>query len=442
MAHCDAARRGGGGGGGGGGSSSISQNGFRPAKLTKVQSLTGSIPMDLISSPSRGIDSSDQKQDLTNHDTQSRYRAYISERLQAHRDKFGALQSSDDVKDLFPVILPMASVPAKWRALGLDTARLGSLQDILLLVRRLREGCVAAARQDAFAVDVYALSTALSMLIGDDVQLSSSLPRLMGLFAKAPENACEATKLDLQVLLGTTSSDQVEFDQAHSASIYLLWLSVSGGHVARIGGAEKEARRSGGVWLQERERIMRQLSMEEQDSRWIKVADEIHGALVDNNAIRFRMQLIEGRCSIWQRAIVRRGVEMMREVVWSTLTKAYMHVPLDTQLVGGKSGGDDWLERMLFVDLRSMPPPPPKEMPARDIPDSWDDSVDQLTSALNSSSLQDQSTLIHVRASRLASIFEHFRLSESIKVTTANDPLSRWSGRQVLQGGGPQLKLR
>jgi hypothetical protein len=131
----------------------ISKHAFRPATSTRLQSPQGDLPMELISSPSRGIDTADQKRDLTNYDTQETYRAYISQRLQAHRERFGPLSSNEEKGGMFPIILHTAKSPSKWSAAGLNEASLGSLQDILLLVRRLREGCVAAARQDAFVID-------------------------------------------------------------------------------------------------------------------------------------------------------------------------------------------------------------------------------------------------------------------------------------------------
>lgn len=130
---------------------SISASPFRQAKST-ISSANAELPIELLSSPSRGLDVSDSSRDLTNGETQGRYRVYISQRLQAHRDKFGPLLKSKE-EQLFPVLLPGISSASKWRAAGVEGGLLDSLQDILLLVRRLREGCVAAGRGDAFATD-------------------------------------------------------------------------------------------------------------------------------------------------------------------------------------------------------------------------------------------------------------------------------------------------
>jgi hypothetical protein len=131
--------------------STISSSPFRPAKST-INSANGELPIELISSPSRGLDVSDSSRDLTNEETQGRYRAYISQRLYAHRDKYGPILKSKE-EQLFPILLPGTSSTSKWRAAGVEGGVLDSLQDILLLVRRLREGCVAANRWDVFATD-------------------------------------------------------------------------------------------------------------------------------------------------------------------------------------------------------------------------------------------------------------------------------------------------
>jgi hypothetical protein len=281
-------------------------------------------------------------------------------------------------------------------------------------------------------------------VIGDDIQLGSSLPRLVGLFEHAASEKCEAAELDLQVLLGVNHSAQTAFDRIHVISLYLLWLSILGGQVARIGGVEREVRKPGGEWLQEREKFMQNSTMEERESKWMVLTNEVHDAIVDDNAIRYRLIITAGHCSTWHRAFLRRGVERMRELVWTTLTKAYMHAPLDASLVGDEKGGDDWLERMLFIDVQSMPLlSRHRNHPSNaTVPDSWDDSVDHITTSLQSTTLQSQDEDLQIRASRLASMFEAFHLIESVKDDVPGNPLSRWSGRQVLQGGKPHLKLR
>lgn len=131
----------------------ISTTPFRSANSAQRKiSSNGELPIELISSPSRGLDISDSTRDITNHATQSRYRQYISERLVQHRDKYGpVLQNKRD--QLFPLLLPSVHTHSRWSAAGIEGKALESLQAVMLLVRTLREGCVAASRIDAFAVD-------------------------------------------------------------------------------------------------------------------------------------------------------------------------------------------------------------------------------------------------------------------------------------------------
>jgi hypothetical protein len=428
--------------------SSISNSPFRPNTSQRLQGKD--LPIELISSPSRGVDSSDSTRDLTNHETQEKYRSYISQRIQSHCDKHGPLlQDTVDDTGLFPITLPSAISPSKWCAAGIDAVRLESLQDILLLIRRLREGCVAAARQDAFTVDVYTLSTLLSLLIGDDIQLASSLPRLIDLLGMATTNTDVAAVIDIQHLCDVPSSkvDNTLSSKAHLASLYLLWLSVLGGQVARIGGGEqRESRRAGGAWFQEKDRVIQCLEKEEQGSRHIKLADDLYSVVAQDNVIELRRILVEERCTAWQRAIVRRSVERLRGLTWTRLTKAYLHVPIDGFLIGQDSTGDDWLERMLFIDVQAMPPAFATikgEQERVETPDSWDDtSVDQITTALQSTSLRHDNAILQLRSSRLAAIFDFFFLPASPLDPPIDGPLGKWAGRRVMQGGISHIKLR
>lgn len=127
-----------------------------PPKSAKFESTlkpsTSQLPIELLSSPSRGLDQSDVSRDITNAETQSQYRLHISERIKKHSEKYGPLNKGKQ-RELFPIELPDTIGHSNQRAAGIEGAILESLQDIMLLVRTLREGCVAPARRDAFAVD-------------------------------------------------------------------------------------------------------------------------------------------------------------------------------------------------------------------------------------------------------------------------------------------------
>lgn len=118
------------------------------------------VPIELISSPSRGIDSSSPATDLTQASTQDRFRKHISDRIQSHATRFERIGAGNPVSanDIHTVPIPAPLAPSDDSksarnviSMNLDT--LHSLQEILLLVRRLREGCVASKREDWFALD-------------------------------------------------------------------------------------------------------------------------------------------------------------------------------------------------------------------------------------------------------------------------------------------------
>lgn len=81
---------------------------------------------------------------LTQASTQEAYRDHISERIIKAADQHGKL----DASTLFPW-----PVPGQQAAQAIGRPMMATLTDVLLLVRRLREGCVAAKRADHFAID-------------------------------------------------------------------------------------------------------------------------------------------------------------------------------------------------------------------------------------------------------------------------------------------------
>lgn len=125
------------------------------------QPLGGEIdPMSLIASPSRGIQGSQSAslgsagdQDLTNFSTQARFREYISTRIRAHCEK----HPRTTLQDLIPSWLPdgwekeTSSGPSV--ASAESKAARNGLEEVLLLVRKLREGIMASRRSDGAALE-------------------------------------------------------------------------------------------------------------------------------------------------------------------------------------------------------------------------------------------------------------------------------------------------
>ncbi|CAO1632866.1 unnamed protein product [Sympodiomycopsis kandeliae] len=142
--------------------------------------------MALISSPSRGIQGyevssvdgmSREDQDLTLESTQAKYRLYISKRVHDHCKKFPtSLQEYCPSLDL---TMPGEEAPKPKAESSVQASARNSLEQILLLVRKLREGMTASHREDEATVEVYHLSLFLSLLTMHKQQLSSTLHRLV-----------------------------------------------------------------------------------------------------------------------------------------------------------------------------------------------------------------------------------------------------------------------
>lgn len=303
---------------------------------------------------------------------------------------------------------------------------------------------------ELFLSVVYALSTFLSLLVGDDIQLSSSLSRLLEMVYNGTTELVGDAATDIQVVVGSYSTSDLSsmLNPGHVAALYLLWLTNSSSQAARIGGVQRESKGPGAVWLQERDRISAFLRVEDQHCQWKRATEEVHAALARNNAVGLREILLKNDLSVWQRAIMRRTIDRVRKEVWNTLITSYLYAPLDSRLFEESEQplGDDWIERMLFVDLAIMPSPslPAAGQPeSEEVPESWDDSVDGITASLQSTSLQQDASTIQLRASRLASCFEVFQLPPStLTETPYNGPLRKWIGRRVFQGGKTNFKLR
>lgn len=274
-----------------------------------------------------------------------------------------------------------------------------SLTDVLLLVRRLREGCVAAKRNDKFAIDgefvrqevcscslcaltnvllfkVYALSTLLSLLVSDGIQLSSSLPRLVDLLlsTKPSEGTFSATSSDLRNLFKAGPSDDAWLSQAveppHLLSLHLVWHSTTGGLVERIGGRSRSKPTLPSktlAWYDGLCRVQAHITQPPSSgSKSIELATAIHDCLTRRRPLALRLLLLDnsrsGTLTLWHRALLVEAVEAMRGHVWYALQRAYKQLPFEAGLlpsvptVQDGSAQDDWLERMLLLDTKLFPP--------------------------------------------------------------------------------------
>lgn len=321
---------------------------------------------------------------------------------------------------------------------------------LLLMVSRKRQVLHDAIILTDPPYLVYALSTFISVLIAEDIQLSSSLPKLFDLLASQAEckEPVYAVQRDLELLLGGSASTHIDLRCGSIAALYLLWLSVTGGHVARVGGTRNYHSMASGQWLQHKDFVMTALDEDERSCASIMTTEALQGALSRHDVIAFREILLKTELDIWQQAMIRRSIDRLRDETWNTLTKSYMQVPIDGRLLGEGEKGDNWLERMLLIDTEVMSIPAKaaeqRKHPSNStaIPDTWDDSVDQLADALKTTAIEDVQVLA-IRARRLATVFERYSLSINASPSIANgSPLDKWKSRKVMQAGLPHLKLR
>ncbi|KDN52962.1 hypothetical protein K437DRAFT_272016 [Tilletiaria anomala UBC 951] len=128
--------------------------------------------MALLASPSRGLDDASASifldgqskvSSLMNADTQNEFRQYISDRIKAHRQKHGLLPHGQRLSYV-------SSVNPHCQQ---------SLEEVALLVRKLREALMATHRVDSLTLEIYMLSVLLSLLCDNAGQFATAMPRLV-----------------------------------------------------------------------------------------------------------------------------------------------------------------------------------------------------------------------------------------------------------------------
>ena len=138
-----------------------------------------------------------------------------------------------------------------------------------------------------------------------------------------------------------------------------------------------------------------------------------------------------------------------------------MHLAIDPALTeteanwphaAALAGNCEWVEHMLLIDIDVMPLDKEERTQCGEgekatnsqqrsvTPDAWDDSVEDITNGIQSTSLSNSSALTVIRLQRLAMVFEIFGLPPSND--TEQDGLSRWRERIVMQAGAPVIKIR
>ncbi|KAL5482771.1 hypothetical protein ACEPAI_9366 [Sanghuangporus weigelae] len=120
---------------------------------------------------------------LKNKDVQEQYWKLVSERIESHWKEF----------------------PSRSDKSSSQTER---ESNILLFLRKLREGILSSHRKDRFALDVYETSFYLAIIFNSPVQAASSLAHLPDIISALPPNPCGAGEFDqsrVEALVVTSS---------------------------------------------------------------------------------------------------------------------------------------------------------------------------------------------------------------------------------------------
>ncbi|KAJ9475387.1 hypothetical protein PHBOTO_005468 [Pseudozyma hubeiensis] len=387
----------------------------KPAPVSRPDGLTvrdasrplGNKSLDrlaLLASPSRGLDSisllsttlSDQgSMDLTSFSVQHELRQYISTRITTKA--IPLLTSPPKVLTSSHYLLPSPKEPV---GEGEE-----ELQQILLLVRKLREALVASKRADGFAVEVYECSVYLSLLCGDIMQLASSLPRLVLDLYPSTTVEEQTSNEDLHQLskhLGLESLAKGNDKRQRLISLYLLQILCLSGRATRLGQYSKED--SSGAILQPLHRGLREYKIVKEKVEEVhgdlggcgRMCDRVYAALRDVDPFALARVLEGGgvgRYEVdgWQRLILLQVVGGMRNAAWGVVKRAYMYLPVGEAVKGMIEGGEAeeraagsdleeserFLGELLLLNTNVLPAESSYEDAKQDAkpqetPDSWD----------------------------------------------------------------------
>lgn len=336
--------------------------------------------------------------DLTLPQVQAELREYISTRI--NRKAIPLLSGSSPALN---VLDSTRYLPAKGKVGGGVGAGEEELQQILLLVRKLREALVASKRVDGFAVEVYELSAYLAVLCGDVPQLAATVPRLvLELYPSTPQTAADEGEDvgKLATLLRIHSPTSARKDKRlRLVSLYLLQTLCLSGRATRLG--QYAAAGSSG-WMENLHRgLVEYISLKDTLSKvygehlepHLLVCDAVYTAIRDADPFKLS-QLLRGqeRAGLvdgWQKLVVMQIVPVVRSAAWEVARKAYMYMPISSRVLdmivgevrrgeGGGEGDAFWVELLLLsVEIlpnASVAQSSQGSSDKREVtPDEWDD---------------------------------------------------------------------
>lgn len=347
----------------------------------------------LLASPSRGLDScasisselaSQGSMDLTSASVQAELRGYIGDRLttrvlpllSAHAPPLSVLDST--------TYLGAARASAAEK-----TAADEELGQLMLQTRKLREAVVSSQRLDAFAVDVYELSTYIALLCADGPQLTATLPRLVAeLYPHVEPHDCPGKSgvRELATRLGLEMYDAAE-RRMRMCSVYLLYVLCLSGRAVRLGQYANDAAGGTQHGLREYRLLRTKLLAQCADLEpHVRFCDRVYTALRAADPLQLAAILrgngndAEYTMDGWQRLLVLHAVPGVRAAAWQVATKAYTYLPISPTLASlisqdsmppttPRTGYESYLASILLLQTDILPPASP---PSSDTPDDWD----------------------------------------------------------------------
>lgn len=324
----------------------------------------------LLQSPSRGVD---DPVNLLQRDVQDQYWESIVRKIQEHADVY-----QDDELNL----------PCNNHEHGVR-CRNNSLQELLLGIRKLREGLVASHRMDRLTVQVYELTVFLSILCENQAQLASTVSRLVQEIYPAIPIGTAITEVQ-RLYIGRARTALKRFEGQTRDMIMCVWM------------LEPIYARRPGHWQEYLERRMYIFQ---------------HASVIPNTSLTFAhrvfhalrrgmyQDLQQALCAdefapcIWPRLLILSLVPMVRLQHARVFRKAYLQVPLSkeavamiqhTQNVGSvrNQASVEWLESIMLCQDQE-----PQEK-ARAILsclgtvlgyDTWDSTLEHLVSRVRHS---------------------------------------------------------
>ncbi|OXH21379.1 hypothetical protein J008_06843 [Cryptococcus neoformans] len=314
---------------------------MRPRKEEKWAGNDIEREMELMQSISRSGGDGAEGDALKNWETQEKYRQYIAEKVESHYRKY-------DTPLHTPPILPggpaIGKDERKENGKGKEFARareeLESLDSLVLLFRKLREGVVASGRIDSFAIEVFESSARFAILSNNRPQLLSALSGLVpGLY-----KAYDATKIrpgkdslsdrisKLHLEDRGLSDNRVEF-----TSLLLLYHLVTSGRVA-----------FNELWLELTAPVKRQLRGKfeknervtpQEDASFLRMEElsfaKVSSTVLSSNSFNplIFFSLVSPASNAWsnstspyEKIILSWAIPQVREEGWKRLAKCYMSV--------------------------------------------------------------------------------------------------------------------